>query len=493
MDEEEKTVMKRKQWLMPVLCMTVLILLLGLYLGMKNHSTKDNGTKKDEEDTTLIDMKSNDIINISFDIEGHKASFTKKGDSWVIDDDPDLPIDSTKLSSLINSVAGLKASRTIKNVDNLEEYGLLTPENQISLKNNDDKAISVHIGMRNKTTSNTYINVGDSTDVVYMVSPDLSALLPASKMDLVKNETYPSITDSNITKIEIQDLSNVLTLDNDEGQWYVDDNQNQKSTASSESVGALKTAITGLKFDNLVDYSGENRDQYGLKDPSLILKVHYYEIKNNESNKKDGSKESSSKENNSSKSSSENQEKIEKDMTLNVGNIGSDGSYYVQIEGSNEVHSLAAGSLDSIINQTAQNYWNKSMISLRSDQLNSLTVDYKGVKNKIEKISKEEKDKKGNASTDISYKMDGKQIDSDTFDVFFNKLTSIQAQKKDRDLKQKNDPEMTIMVDTEKGVKQVFFSIYDENFYMIVDDEGRPGLVSKTTIKEFFHAYEEIK
>jgi hypothetical protein len=297
-------------------------------------------------------------------------------------------------------------------------------------------------------------------------------------------------------KIEIKNKSELMSLDTDDdgGQWYVSDNQDKRSTAASETVGTLKTAISGLKFDSMVDDSEDNLDQYGLKEPSHTVKVHYYEVKTSDSKKTDDSDTDSSSDGRQSETSdSDKQERTEKDMVLKIGNQGSDGSYYVQIDGSNEIHTMASVSLDNVINQSAQNYWSKSLVTLKNDQLNNVTVEYKGKKKKIDKISKEKKDKKGNTSKVTSYQIDGKQINTDTFDVFFNKVTSMQAQSKDTALQQKQDPEMSILFETENGEKKVVFSPYDENFYFIIDAEGRPGLISKTTVKELFSAYEKIK
>lgn len=70
--------MRKKQWLKPVLCLAVLIILLGVYFVMKTHNTKDIGKKEDTDEITVTDLKTSDITGIAFEVAGKKYHFLKK-------------------------------------------------------------------------------------------------------------------------------------------------------------------------------------------------------------------------------------------------------------------------------------------------------------------------------------------------------------------------------------------------------------------------------
>ena len=119
-------------------------------------------------------------------------------------------------------------------------------------------------------------------------------------------------------------------------------------------------------------------------------------------------------------------------------------------------------------------------------------MEYQNNKREIEKISTDTTDKDGNTKTETSYQCNEKVIDTTNFDIFYNKMTNMEAQSKDSTLKSGEKPEMFITFHTEKGNKSISYTPYDENFYLVKDLEGRPGLVSKTTVKEFIAAYEAL-
>lgn len=72
-------------------------------------------------------------------------------------------------------------------------------------------------------------------------------------------------------------------------------------------------------------------------------------------------------------------------------------------------------------------------------------------------------------------------------------MTGMTAQSKDLGLEDVNQPEMKITIHMDDGNKIITYSKYDENFYLVTDMDEKPGLISKTTIKEFFSSYEGLK
>lgn len=494
MDEEEKTVMKKKKWLMPLLCLAVLLLLLCVYFAMKNQNSEPKGQDEQTDEVKVTDMESGDITSVEFELEGDKVSFTKNEDSWTMDKDTELPLDSTKITSLVSGFSSLTAGKKLSDISDLKEYGLDEPQNYVSLTLKDGSVTTVYVGNKNSTTSNTYVYLNDDKNTVFTVSKDLDALIPDKKMELVKGEEFPTITGSNITDIDIEKGENKITLDSDseEGKWYVTDGQTQRYSAASDSISTLESAITGLSFEDLVDYKGESLDQYGLQKPSMVIRVQYTETTQSEESSPDG--EDSDAASNSYDTSSESSEEttVSKNMILNIGDKNEEGKYYVNLDGSKEVHTVSADSIDSILEMDAKDYWDMGITTITKDQITGLTVEYKNSKKEIEKISTETTDVEEYTKTETTYQCNGEELDTTKFDTFYNKMTNMEAQSKDPTLTSGEKPEMIITFHTEKGDKSITYSSYDENFYLVKDLEGRLGLASKTTVKEFIAAFEAL-
>ena len=486
--------MKRKKWLMPVICLAILLLLLGAYFVMKNQNSESQRQDEQVDEVKVTDLEASDIAKVEFELEGEKVSFTKDEHSWTMDGDTEFPLDGTKLTSLVNGFSSLTADRKISDITDLKEYGLEEPQNYVTLTRNDGSVTTVYVGDKNTTTSNTYVYLNDDKNTVFTVSNDLGSLIPDKKMGMAKGEDFPTITAANITNIDIQKAEDKITLDTDseDGKWYVTEGQSQRYSAGSGSVSTLESAITGLTFTELVDYKGDDMNQYGLQKPSAVIQIQYTEtIQSEDSSSDNGDSDAASSSTDSTSESSE-ETTVIKDMTLNIGNKNEDGKYYVNLEGSKEVHTVSADSIDNILNKSAMDYWDMGITTITKDQITGLTVEYQKNEKEIEKISTETTDKDGNTKTEITYQCSGKEVDTTNFDVFYNKMTNMEAQSKDATLKSGEKPEMLITFHTEKGDKSITYTLYDENFYLVKDLEGRPGLVSKTTVKEFIAAYEAL-
>lgn len=457
--------MKKKQWLKPVLCLAILVILLGVYFIMKTHNTKDMEKEEDADEITVTDLKTSDITGISFEVEGEKISFSKK-DAWILDGEESFPLDTSKIEAVAEGISALHAEKKIEDAEDLSEYGLDKPENTIDITTKEGTT-SLHIGAKNSTTSNTYVYMNDKKSVIYVVNNDIKSLLPTERMGLAVGEEFPTITAADIKEIKIEKDSDSIQLkyDSDDGIWYVTNKQGNQYKAGSASVSALESSITGLKFDSLVDYKGDHMEQYSLDHPQTVIQVDY----------------------------TENDEDESKTMVLNIGSKNDEGSYFVNLEGSPEVHIMSADSLETLINQKIESLWDMTIITATKDQIKGLTVEYKGDKKEIEKISEDTSEKSESESEEVTFQCDGNKIDTSKFDTFFNKMTSMTAQRKDTGLSDTNEPEMKLIIHTDNGDKIITYSLYDENFYLAIDMEGKPGLVSKTTIKEFFASYEELK
>ena len=202
--------MKKKKWIAPASCLVILALLLALYFILKNQ----NMEKEEETETaeSVIGIGEEKATGIQFTVEGQQYSFIKEGDTWKKEDEVDFPVDQEKMSTLITTFTGLTADRTLTDISSLEEYGLDDPVNSVTLTGSDENQVTLHIGDKNKDTSDTYLYMNEDKSTVYVTGTDCEEALPDTLMDLAQSESFPSVTSTNITEVEVNNGGNIYTL-----------------------------------------------------------------------------------------------------------------------------------------------------------------------------------------------------------------------------------------------------------------------------------------
>ena len=245
-------------------------------------------------------------------------------------------------------------------------------------------------------------------------------------------------------------------------------------------------------------------------------------------------------------------EMVDRELVIQVGDQSSDGGRYVRVNDSNEIYTISEDSLDTFLGKTNADFWDLTVSYLSVNNLDTLDVNY-GEKDYIVNVSRETSedenvetsdnetededttdntssdvadgnDVEGNAADDntssgdltdedtentddssstasttsstsvtLSYTLNGKDLDSTTFTMFYNKLINMIAQKRLTDeFKSNTDPEMTVkFTDIDGNEMEVEYYSYDTNYYAAVINK-KVYLVNKMTVKELFQAFESV-
>ena len=245
-------------------------------------------------------------------------------------------------------------------------------------------------------------------------------------------------------------------------------------------------------------------------------------------------------------------EMVDRELVIQVGDQSSDGERYVRVNDSNEIYTISEDSLDTFLGKTNADFWDLTVSYLSVNNLDTLDVNY-GEKDYIVNVSRETSDDEnaetsdnetededttdnnssdvadgndveGNAADDntssgdltdedtentddssstasttsstsvtLSYTLNGKDLDSTTFTMFYNKLINMTAQKRLTDeFKSNADPEMTVkFTDIDGNEMEVEYYSYDTNYYAAVINK-KVYLVNKMTVKELFQAFESV-
>ena len=185
---------------------------------------------------------------------------------------------------------------------------------------------------------------------------------------------------------------------------------------------------------------------------------------------------------------------VEKDLVLYVGNANEDGgSYYVKLDGSNEVHLMTASNVETFTGKKASDFWNMYIGMENVSDLTSLDITYNGeTKTYVRHVEEKKDDDSDSTTQEISYICGDETIDKSTFTTFYSSLIGLKAQTKDESLVQAKDAEFTAVFHMTDGDLTFAYSPYDSSFYYTVDEDGVPSLVNKNNVKTMVENYGKL-
>ena len=101
--------MKNKKFL-PLGILVGVVALLGILLAVLTL----HGEAETDTTLPLCDLAVDDIDALSYAGNNVEVSLLKGSDGWLLADDPSLPLDQTKVQSLVEDYANLKAQRKLE-------------------------------------------------------------------------------------------------------------------------------------------------------------------------------------------------------------------------------------------------------------------------------------------------------------------------------------------------------------------------------------------
>ncbi len=517
LDEEEKTVMKKKGKMAACLILLVLLLAVLVVLTKKNSTADADSSSSDSgaDAEKVVDFSKDDVTALSFQINGETVSFTKTAgdddtDIWTYDQEDGFPLDEGKITNVLSSLSSMTAERVIEGdeIDSMADFGLETPSQEVVVTAGDEKT-TIHVGDKN-SSSRYYIYLNDDTSKVYLVSTSLGTMFPSDMMEWATTESMPSVTAENITKLQVEGengytLTKEVSAADSELQtdeWQVVDADGAAHGGDADSIGTMTSAVASLSFGDLVTYNASDLSQYGLDQPKTTIRVHYTEEQEVEADdtttadtSSDSTTDSASSDSTATSSSSETTTvTVEKDLVLYVGNANEDGgSYYVKLDGSNEVHLMTASNVETFTGKKASDFWNMYIGMENVSDLTSLDITYNGeTKTYVRHVEEKKDDDSDSTTQEISYICGDETIDKSTFTTFYSSLIGLKAQTKDESLVQAKDAEFTAVFHMTDGDLTFAYSPYDSSFYYTVDEDGVPSLVNKNNVKTMVENYGKL-
>ena len=469
----------KKKTVKLVSAVVVLGVVSGAYVGVNSYVSSQEKKESEAEDTSveLTSLDTDNITSVAFTAGQDKVEFDKKDDTWSEKGDADFPVDQNTLNTAVGGVASLSAAQEIADVEDLSEYDLDSPQNEITLTTDDGDTV-LQIGMKNESTSQYYVRKSDDDKKVYLV--DSSAVEPfmGTLYDFAESGTFPSVTSSTITEVKVDKEDGYeLTQDPDNLFWNVSDGKTSEK-ADTDKAGTVTSAIGSLAYDSFVDYNCTDDSKYGFDDPYAVITAKYTE----EETVEDDSEEAETK-------------TVEKEITICVGD-GTGSDRYVKVDDSKEVYTITEDSLTDILDSTASDFYSLSVNYLSVNSLDSLEVKTPDGDHKVtvtRETTKDSDDEDAEETTTVTYKLDDADLDETTFTTFYNKLINMTAQQRfTEDYTPEDDPAYTfVFKDTDGNEMTAEYYEYDTNFYAAVVGD-KVYLVNKMNVRDMDEAYQDV-
>lgn len=498
----------------------------GAYVGINSYVSSQEKKESEAEDKSveLTSLDTDKITSVAFTAGQDNVEFDKKDDTWSEKGDADFPVDQDTVNTAVGGIASLSAAQEISDVDDLSEYDLDSPQNEIKLTTDDGDTV-LQIGMENESTSQYYVKKSDDDKNVYLV--DSSAVEPfmGTLYDFAESGTFPSVTSSTITEVKVDKEDGYeLTQDPDNLFWNVSDGKTSER-ADTDKAGNVTSAIGSLAYDKFVDYNCTDDSKYGFDDPYAVITAKYTEeesIENDSEDSKDTSESTDETDTDSDTSSDDESsdaesttdsdaedgdseteddseeaetKTVDKEITIYVGDeTGSDR--YVKVNDSKEVYTITEDSLTDILDSTVSDFYSLSVNYLSVNSLDSLevkTADGDHTVTVTRETTKDSDDEDAEETTTVSYKLDGADLDETTFTTFYNKLINMTAQQRlTEDYTPEGDPAYTfVFKDTDGNETTAEYYEYDTNFYAAVVGD-KVYLVNKMNVRDMDEAYQKV-
>lgn len=479
----------KKKTVKLVSAVVVLGVACGAYVGVNSYVSSQEKKESEEEDTSveLTNLSTDNITSVAFTAGQDNVEFDKKDDTWSEKSDADFPVNQDTVNSAVGGVASLSAAQEISDVEDLSEYDLDSPQNEIKLTTDDGDTV-LQIGMENTSTSQYYVKKSDDDKNVYLVDSSAVETFMGTLYDFAESGTFPSVTSSTITEVKVDKEDGYeLTQDPDNLFWNISDGKTSER-ADTDKAGTVTSAIGSLSYDSFVDYNCTDDSKYGFDDPYAVITAKYTE----EEAVEDESSTDSDTEDDSEEAETKT---VDKEITIYVGDeTGSDR--YVKVNDSKEVYTITEDSLTDILDSTVSDFYSLSVNYLSVNSLDSLEVktpDGDHTVTVTRETTKDSDDEDAEETTTVSYKLDGADLDDTTFTTFYNKLINMTAQQRlTEDYTPEGDPAYTfVFKDTDGNETTAEYYEYDTNFYAAVVGD-KVYLVNKMNIRDMDDAYQEV-
>ena len=375
-----------------------LIGLSGAYLALKNYNADQEEQQAEEaEGEEILTVDSSSLASLEFTIDGAQVSFVKEDDAWKKSDDEAFPVDESYILSPVSELAPLHAVRKLEGIEDISEYGMDEPQNTIRMTDTDGNETEIIIGATNSGTGDDYVMLNGDESVIYTVSSDLRSAFSDDLYDYAVSEEIPYLQASEVTKVTVEKAEGSYELYLEDAMWKAaeivsmeevveeaaeteaqSENDEAAETeiqtekaehitglgrvvdADSEMVNDALADLSGLYYTDYIEHNCEDASEYGLGEDAAVLTVYWQEEVEAAEVETDAAEEVTD---DAAETELESETETETEppvyetysLTFYIGGMDELGNYYVQQEGSKEVHTIYYATLSQLLDVNAAN------------------------------------------------------------------------------------------------------------------------------------------
>jgi len=213
-----------------VIILAVIGLLIGGFYWVNNfqpkEKTDDSATPSFAPSVIVSKIERDSIQKVTVNNEGETFTISKNGEDWLLNNDADVKLTSTGISSFLYDCATISAKEIIEeNVTDFSVYGLDQPKRSVVIECSDGNTLTALVGNSSIDGSICYLMMEGQTTVYAKSSSGCSSLvIPMSK--LLEKSIYSIGSDSigtislHKTGTEKVRLVNAFVKETEEGKIY---------------------------------------------------------------------------------------------------------------------------------------------------------------------------------------------------------------------------------------------------------------------------------
>lgn len=465
----------------------VLVLCTACYvlLGKKSSSAETTDSEETDEETVLA-VPSDTITGFSFVVGKNTYSFLKNDDTWNYSGDPNFPADADKIENLLSAFSEVSASRVLTDVSDLAQYGLEKPANTIHLTDSEGGEYVLHIGNLNSSTGDYYAYTSDEK-TVYTIDSTIPLDFQIGLYDLAKTESFPSIDSTEVSLVEVTSENGLFSAYQDASSntgWLLSDGSRVYEGDDSKLLSLLDE-LGSISYQSCLEYDCQNPEAYGLDHPIARIRVRYTEVSANTSVASSEDPSASGENGDAAGGNSEDGENPAAEETTTGDAAGTEvvfligiqdesGRYFIQREGTGEVHTVLASALADFLDVDVTSYRSLALAPLSMEQVASLTLTYEGKQYTFEQQETTAQNDGGEDVTSYTCTRNGKTFDADTYQDFFKTARGMNAQSYTDAFPDTDAVCVIQFAQTDGSGRTVSYYPYDDNFYLaLVSDDGQ--------------------
>jgi hypothetical protein len=248
--------------------LAAVVLALGAYILLVERHAPTTDELKQRQDKLFPTMDQAKVERVVVTNPKGRFELKKEGDVWKLVAPVADDANSSAVSSLLSTLAGLKAERTLKAKDvKLADYGLAKPELAVSFT--DDKGVTrtLSLGAEMPLGNSRAAQVG--ADSVYIVSKYLATDLDK---DLAgwRSTDLAQVYATDVASLTVKDAAGRVALAQAAGTWTL--TEPIADLAEREKAEGILADLTAAKIKEFVDAPGDLK-VLGLDPPELEITV----------------------------------------------------------------------------------------------------------------------------------------------------------------------------------------------------------------------------